>query len=127
MNYLAIDYGDKYIGLAVATGPLAEPIATIKIDGALTTIMELAGQYAVDTIVIGISEGAMAKKTRDFAKKLETLTPIPIDFHDETLTSQETRLQIAQMGMKKSRRESKIDHLVAAAILQDYLDSKSFE
>jgi putative holliday junction resolvase len=123
MNYLCLDYGDKHVGLAFSSGQLAEPLFTIPTAKALPVILDLIDQYAVESIVIGLSEGKMADQTRAFAQKLQTLTPLPIDFHDETLTSQETRQKAAQMGMKKSRREGKIDHLVAAAILDDYLDS----
>jgi putative Holliday junction resolvase len=123
MNYLCLDYGEKNIGIAFSTGTLAEPLVTIDTATAIPTIVDLLGQYAINTIVIGISENIMADKTRAFARKLQAETDLPIDFHDETLTSQETRLKVAQMGMKRSRREGKIDHLVAAAILEDYLDS----
>ena len=124
MNYLCIDYGDQYLGLAVAQGPLAEPLATIPMTHALEKITTLIDQYAIDAVILGLSEGKMAERTQAFADKLKSVTDLPIDFQDETLSSQETRERAAKMGMKKSRRESKIDHLVAAAILQDYLDSQ---
>lgn len=125
MTYLSIDYGEQYIGLAVAAGPLAEPLLTVKKDQALAVISQLIDQHAVGTLIIGLSEGQMANKTRAFANELEATFNLPIIFQDETLTSQETRLKAAQMGMKKTKREGKIDHLVATAILQDYLDSHS--
>ncbi len=123
MNYLSIDYGDKYIGLAIAVGPLAEPFMTVKKDQAFKTISQVIAQHAIDVIVIGLSEGQMAQKTKAFGTEIKTTFNLPVVYHDETLTSQETRQQMAKIGMKRSRRHGKLDHLVAAAILQDYLDS----
>lgn len=123
MNFLGIDYGEQSIGLAVASGPLAEPLLTVKKNQALSAISQLIDQHSVGTLILGLSEGQMADKTRAFGTLLETTFNLPVIYHDETLSSQEVRVAAAKMGMKKTKREGKIDHLVAAAILQDYLDS----
>lgn len=122
-HILCIDYGDKHCGLAIATTSLAEPIETVSIDKALAKIKALISAYHIEELVFGLSEGKMAEKTRQFAATIGAETKLPIKFHDETLTSYDTRRRIAQAGAKKSKREQKIDHLVAAAILEDYLDS----
>ena len=70
-----------------------------------------------------MSEGKMAFKIIQFSKLLKQQLNVPTEFHDETLSSFETRKKLAQAGAKKKKRESKIDHFVAAAILDDYLDS----
>jgi putative holliday junction resolvase len=123
MNYLCLDYGEQHVGLAYSAGFLAEPLSTVATHQAIPFIKSIINTYAIDKIIIGLSEGIMAQKTQAFATKLSQVTHLPIVFQDETLTSQETRLRVARMGMKKSRREAKIDHLVAAAILEDYLES----
>lgn len=123
MNILGIDYGTKHVGLAVATGPLAEPVATVSIDKSIDTINQLIREHQIGQIIIGISENQMAEETKNFADQVRQSTNIDIIFHDETLSSQEMRQKVATAKMKKSKREAKIDHLVAAAILQDYIDS----
>jgi putative transcription antitermination factor YqgF len=122
MNYLCVDYGLKHVGLAIATTPLAEPIATVPASQAVDRIAQLITDHQITQLVIGLSENQMAEKTRAFAGELARIFNLPVNFHDETLSSQETRQKMAQSGLKKSKREQKIDHLVAAAIIQDYLD-----
>ena len=119
---LGLDYGQKHLGVALALGPLAEPLQLLPTASAFPQI-QLIHQYQVDAIVIGLSEGQMAHTTHRFGQELQQATGLPVYYQDETLSSQETRLKLAQSGQKKSIREGKIDHLVAAAILQDYLDS----
>jgi putative holliday junction resolvase len=123
-SYLAIDYGQVHLGLAIATTELAEPFKVISRKGAIETIKKLTDTLAITDIIIGLSEGAMAAETKAFGQELAKATGLPLHFHDETLSSQETRLLAARAGMKKSRRQGKIDHLVAAHILQDFLDSR---
>jgi putative transcription antitermination factor YqgF len=124
MNYLCLDYGEQHTGLAYSQGFLAEPLYTLPTSLLLTKITSIIADFKIETLVIGLSENLIGEKTKVFAKKIETLTGLPVIFHDETLSSQDTRRNMAQMGMKKKRREGKIDHLVAAAILDDYLDSQ---
>ena len=123
-NYLCLDYGEKHIGVAVATTFVAEPLEVIPTSQAINRIEQLIAQHSITNILLGLSESLMADRTKIFAKKLEARFHLPIHFHDETLTSQDTRRQMAQEGAKRKIRQAKIDHYVAAAILQDYLDSK---
>lgn len=123
MTHLCIDYGLAHCGLALGVEGIAEPLETVPTAQVLKRMEELAKRHQPRLIVIGISEGDMAEKTKRFAEALKELLKIPIAFQDETLTSQEVRQQMARSGMKRSRREAKIDHLVAARILQDYLDT----
>ena len=124
MNHLlGIDYGTKHLGLAIATGPLAEPVATVPTGQSFDRIKQLIAEHQIDQIVIGISENQMADETKAFAESVKQSTKLPTVLHDETLSSLETRQKIAAANIKKSKREAKIDHLVAASILQDYIDS----
>lgn len=123
MNLLGLDYGDKHIGAAIATTFIAEALEIIPSHKAINRISQLIQQYKIDAIVLGISENQMGDKIKEFARKLSDTFNLPIHFQDETLSSQDTRRQMAIQGIKKSIREAKTDHYVAAAILQDYLDS----
>ena len=124
-HLLCIDYGDKHIGLAVATTLIAEPVATVLKPESLDHIQKLINEYNIRALVVGISEGQMAKKTREYAHELNQNFDLPIYFQDETLSSLETRKKMAQAQKKKSKRESKIDHYVATGILQDFIDEHS--
>jgi len=75
-----------------------------------------------EEIVIGVSEGEMAKETREFGRLIKKETKLPVIFWDETLTTQEAVRKMVEGGVAKERRK-KMDHAAAAAlILQSYLD-----
>jgi putative holliday junction resolvase len=123
MNLLGIDYGEKHIGIAVATTFVAEALEVVPTHRVFDRISQLITEHKIDAIVVGISENQMGDKIKDFARSVSDRFHLPIHFQDETLSSQETRQQMAIKGVKKSIREAKTDHYVAAAILQDYIDS----
>ena len=120
---LAIDYGMKNVGIAMATSSIAEPLEVIKMETALEKIASIIDEKRITLVLMGISEGKMAVLTRDFAKKIQLRTRVEVKFWDETLSSQETRKLTAAALMKRKKREGKQDHFVAARILQDYLDT----
>ncbi|PWU23308.1 Holliday junction resolvase RuvX [Candidatus Cerribacteria bacterium 'Amazon FNV 2010 28 9'] len=131
MNILCLDYGTKRIGVAVAISPLAEPLGIIPnsknpklsdivTDQALAHIEKLVTEYAIEKIVVGISEGEMAEKSRSFIERLKRKVNLPIDEVDETLSS--VRAGEGMRHMKKAKREGNRDHLAAAIMLQEYLD-----
>lgn len=130
MNVLCLDYGTKRIGVAVATSPLAEPLGIIPnsknprltdvvTDQALAQIEKLLTEFKIEKILVGISEGAMADKTRDFISRLKVRTSLPIEEVDETLTSFEAS-RMLKKKVAKSHQDK--DHLAAAVMLQDYID-----
>jgi len=125
MALIGIDYGDKHCGLALGQSSFAAPLETVLTSSAIGFIRTLLSQYQVEAFVLGLSEGVMAGKTQAFGKLLENTFHLPVFYQDETLSSQETRLHLARHGTKKSKREQKIDHIVAANILQEYLNDHS--
>lgn len=123
MKYLAIDFGLKHLGLAVADGPLAEPLWEKNNNKTIIQyLINLIKTEKVDIIIIGLSEGKMAETTKVFAEKLKTLTDLPIFFQDETLSSVEAKQKLIEAHASQSKRRQ--DHSAAAAlILQNYLDT----
>ena len=124
MKYLGIDFGLKHVGLAVAEGPLAEPLGEKKYsqqEKLFNYLNSIIIKQQIDKIVIGLPEGRLADTVKNFADQLKQLTNLPIFFQDETLSTQEAKLKlIAAHAPQKKRR---FDHSAAAAlILQDYLD-----
>lgn len=134
-SLLAIDYGTKRIGLAVNQLSLAEPLLVLSPpDGgvidhkwAIQEIKKICQERKVERVILGLSENGMAERTKGFGRQLQTETGLPIDYFDETLSSQIVEKKIRESGMKQSRRRSEpIDHYAAAEILQGWLDTKGF-
>jgi putative transcription antitermination factor YqgF len=118
---LGIDYGTTRIGLAIAKGPLAEPLTIINNDDqTLINLAEILEHEQVNQIVVGLSENQMAAKTKAFVETLKTITSVPIEFIDETLSSYEMHRKLIEV--KRSVKQGPIDHFVAAQLLQEWLD-----
>ena len=124
---MGIDYGRKKIGLAIAEGPLAEPYAVIRYENEEVLskkIRKIIKKEGVERIIVGISEGEMARETRLFGESLERELDIPLEFFDETLTSMDaTRLSV-EAGIKRRKRKEFEDAYAAAIMLQSHLDRK---
>ena len=135
MRILAVDHGEKRIGLAISdlTGTIANPIKVIKhvsriIDAA--QVAEIAGQNQVELIVIGQSFGEegqpnlAGRRAARFAEALKTQTQIPIVMWDESFSTQSAQAARLEMGASRKKRGGHLDELAATVILQSYLDSK---
>ncbi|MEA2056974.1 MAG: Holliday junction resolvase RuvX [Patescibacteria group bacterium] len=119
---LAIDYGLKRVGLAVSRVNLAEPLQVLINDrNLLKNIKDLCNELQVEMIVVGLSEGEMARQTTQFAKQLKAEAGLPIEFMDETLSTQEARQKLNKAKIKQKKKRGPIDHFVAASFLQEWL------
>lgn len=129
MRILAIDYGRKKIGLAVGDTETksAEPLKILRyqdIKRLSEEIKKITQNLKVEKVVVGISEGEMARETRKFGEMLREKLKIPVTFQDETLTTQEAQELSIKAGIKRKKRRMLEDAYSAALILQAYLDAK---
>lgn len=129
MRILGIDYGRKKIGLAVGDTEtrLAEPHSVIRFNTAgerFEKVNQVVQVEQVEQVVVGVSEGKMAQETKKFGEKLKKKLKIPVNFQDETLTTQEAQELSIKAGIKRNKRRMLEDAYSAALILQAYLDAK---
>ena len=135
MRILAVDHGEKRIGLALSdpTRTIASPLKVVEhvsrmIDAA--QVAELAGQHDVSLIVIGQSydeEGKpnpAGRRAGRFAEELKNQTNIPIEMWDESFSTQIARAARIELGVSRKKRAGHQDEFAAVVILQSYLESK---
>ena len=124
MKYLGIDFGLRHVGLALADGPLAEPLGEKKYfeSGKIFNYLKrVCDEQSIDKIVIGLPEGKLAETVKKFGRELEKFTGKKVFYHDETLSSQEAKSKLIAAGAPQKKR--RLDHRAAAAlILQEFLD-----
>ena len=136
MRFLAVDHGEKRIGLAISdlTGTIANPLTVIKhisrpIDAA--QVATIAAEREADFIVIGQSfdeEGKpnlAGRRAARFAEALRTQTDLQIELWDESFSTQDARAARIQMGASRKKRAGHLDQIAATIILQSYLDAQS--
>ena len=112
MNYLGLDYGDKHIGVAIATSPLADPLATYDTKDILRKMPELIKNHDIHKIIIGNCPEDFLNKIKELGREVILV--------DETLTTVDATK--ALFHTTKSRRKAQIHAVSAAIILQSYLD-----
>lgn len=112
MNILGLDYGEKHIGVALAEGPLAAPLTTLKTETAAVQINELINKWQISKLIIGDCP-------KEFLEKLKTLGVTVIQT-DETLSSHDARMSL--LHTTQTRRKEKEHTAAAAIILQTWLD-----
>jgi putative Holliday junction resolvase len=135
MRILAVDHGQKRIGLALSdeTGTLARPLVVIPhvsrvVDAA--QVAERAAAHDAAIIVVGVSydeDGRLNTAGRSaarFAEALDQQTELTVVLWDESLTTQDARAARLTMGGSRKKRGGHIDDVAAAVLLQNYLDSQ---
>jgi putative Holliday junction resolvase len=133
VRILALDVGDKRIGIAVSdsTCTIAIGLTTIerKSENFLEKLKALMQEYNVGEIIVGIplkingTEGAQAKNVREFEKQIKKQLGIPIKEWDERLTSLQAEKTLISGDVRRVKRKSIVDQVAAVLILQSYLDN----
>ena len=131
-NYLALDIGDKRVGIAIANNvaKLANPLTTIyRSDNFINDIQKLVDENEVSVVIIGLprslngNETSQTKLTREIAADIKDLIKLPIYFIDEALSS--VRAEEALKLKNKSYQKEDVDALAASYILEDFLTTNS--
>jgi putative Holliday junction resolvase len=129
---LAIDYGEKRIGIAI-TDPLnifAYPLTTfINNPDFLHKLKPVLEQYKVAKILIGNpvkengSESRIFNMIINLKNEIEAVFNITVEIIDERYSSEIARQRIIESvkSKKKRRNKSLVDKNAAAVILEDYL------
>ncbi len=130
---LGLDFGLRRIGVALSdpSDTLASAVGTHQADGSLFAYLdELIAGKGVTGIVVGLpitaagTEGEMARRVRDFARKLEQHTGLSVTLVDERFSSQEAARWLHQGG-RRGRPKGAVDAVAAEIILQQFLDERS--
>ena len=136
MRVMALDVGDKTIGVAVSDALLltaqARPTLRRKnLKSDLEALRSIAAENEVHEIVVGQplhmdgKPSAQSEKVARFSEELRKVVDVPIVFWDERLTSFEAENHLEQMGMNWRKRRDHVDKIAAMIILQNYLDSRA--
>jgi len=140
MKYLAIDYGQKKIGLAISdsSGTVAMPYAIVSNSrNFIQELEEIIKKEQIDEIVFGESkdfknqDNYINTEIKKVAKKVQQDLKIQVHFINEVFTSMQakwgTEKQIRRSHKKsrKSGAEKRIDDKAAMMILQTFLSKRN--
>ncbi len=137
---MALDVGDKTIGVAVSDALLitAQGITTIERVGIkkdTTKVMEMIKEHNCDTVVIGLpkkldgTDSIQTEKVYEFKDRLENklrssgMADIKLVYQDERLTTVMAEKVLIDADVSRKKRKQVIDKQAAVIILQSYLDT----
>ncbi|MFG6564857.1 Holliday junction resolvase RuvX [Sulfitobacter sp. 1A13421] len=130
---IGLDLGEKTIGVAVSDSfqSVATPLETVRrkkfgVDAARLT--EIIAERRIGGLVLGLprnmdgTEGPRCQSTRAFARNFDRLSPLPITYWDERLSTVAAERALLEADTTRKRRAEVIDHVAAGYILQGLLD-----
>ena len=134
MRILALDVGEKRIGVAVSdpTGILASPVAVLQRTGLkrdLDELLRLVREHEAERILVGmpVSLDGVAREqaqlVQRFCDQLADLAPVPVVTWDERLSTVEAERRMREAGASAEKRRAQRDAVAAAILLQSYLES----
>lgn len=129
LRWLGVDPGAARVGLAISDpdGTYAIPLEVVSLSAAFPAIRAIVEREGIGGIVLGIArlpsgdEGESAQLSRRLGARLARLG-LPIEYEDETLTSQQAEAMTRSAGASRRRPA---DDMAASLILQQFLDRRA--
>ena len=133
MRILAIDPGEKRIGLALSDPGriIASSYGVIihkSFEDDILSINNIILQNEVSLVVIGQAYNedgdatSSSRRALKFGEGLKSRFQIKVVYYDESGTTQEAKEAALLMGLNKKNRRGHLDNLAATILLQRYLD-----
>jgi putative Holliday junction resolvase len=142
MRVVALDLGSRRIGVAVcdAGGILATPYSTIERSGDVrldrARVAAVVAEVEAGLVLVGLPlsmdgrVGPAAAAALEEAEALRAVLGVPVETHDERLTSVTANRTLAAAGVTgrrrrdAARRSGAVDQTAAAVMLQSWLDGR---
>jgi putative Holliday junction resolvase len=131
---LGLDLGDARVGVAISDPErrVAVPHGTIRTGqppGELKAVAALVGELDVTAVVVGHprsmsgASGPRAQQAEAFAEALRAIVGVPVELHDERLSTAEAERSLREAGVSGRRRRKVVDESAATVILGAWLDA----
>jgi putative Holliday junction resolvase len=135
VRILALDVGEKRIGLAVSdplgiTAQGLEVLTRRDPETDLARLIEVARQWGVQEIVLGLPRhmdgrpGKAVPEILELGRRLKEALGVQVATLDERLTTAQAERVLLQADLSRRRRRQVVDRLAAVLILQGYLDQR---
>ena len=133
MRVLALDIGQKRVGIAVsdADGRIAFPLKVLPAAEVLQhakSFQRVLEDYEPDLLLVGKpltmsgDAGPQLARVEAAAGKIASNTGLPIEYMDERLTSSEAKRILHDQGIDERHARGKVDDIASSLFLQAYLD-----
>ena len=136
MRVLALDIGEKRVGVAYATTdfkvaiPL-EVVAASEVENRGPAFRRIMEDHEPDMILAGLplsmsgERGKQAKRVEAIAQAVASSYDLPLVFVDERLSSSQAKRILHEQGMTERQMRGKLDCVAASLFLQAWLDGQA--
>ncbi|MDP9420496.1 MAG: Holliday junction resolvase RuvX [Actinomycetota bacterium] len=136
MRVVGVDLGSRRIGVAVSdpSGTLATPYTVIRRgrdhvvdhEAIAAAVAETGAQLVVVGLPLALSGRVeiAARRVLDEVEELTAAVPVPVECHDERLTTASAERSLRSAGMDGVARRRVVDQVAAAVLLQSWLDGR---
>ena len=136
MRAVGIDLGEKRIGVAISDsgGSLATPYEVVTRTGSRDEdhrrIKAIVEEVEAEILVVGLplsldgTEGKAAQGARQEAEAIGQIVSVPIELHDERLTTVEAERILKEQGLGAAERRNVVDKVAAAILLQAWMEGR---
>ncbi|NOI68698.1 Holliday junction resolvase RuvX [Vibrio sp. 99-8-1] len=131
---MAFDYGTKSIGSAIGqeiTGT-ASPLKAFKANDGIPNWDDVGKQikeWQPDLIVVGLPADlygnaleSITPRAKKFANRLHGRFGLPVELHDERLSTSEAKAELFEMGGYKALTKGNVDCQSAVVILESWFE-----
>ncbi len=129
---LALDYGEKRIGLALSDPNriFAKPLCILFNKGfeqLISELQEIIAKHQVTLLIVGIPyaiDGSITAKTEECQSvldRLQEVLSIPVEGFDERYSTWEANEELKKMGYNWQQARKIKDAMAAAIFLKEYL------
>ncbi len=137
MRVVGLDLGSRRIGVAVSDsgGVLATPYSVIErsadVGADRVRIAEVVRDVGAEAVVVGLplsldgSRGPAATAAEAEVDALREVLDVPVEAHDERLSTVSAHRSLAASGLKGAARRKVVDQVAAAVVLQSWLDGRA--
>ena len=134
MRALALDIGEKRIGVAVSDplGAIATPVCVLPAAEVLANApswRRVLEDWEPDVLVcgrpltLGGDVGPQAASIEAKAREIAARCALPLEFYDERLSSAEAKRILHEQGLSERDMRGKVDMVAASLFLQSWLDA----
>jgi putative holliday junction resolvase len=132
---IGLDLGERRIGVALSdsAGTLATPYEVVTRSGDpsrdASRLAAIVDETGAEVVVVGLplsldgSHGPAAQRVEAEVAALRPRLGVPVELHDERLSTVEAERRLRAAGVKGRQRRHVVDQVAATVILQSWLDA----
>lgn len=123
MGIIALDLGDKKVGIAHENSGFCFPRAIIKRSEIISYLKKLERDYSYDTIVVGLPYDLYGKKLRQLEKTQKFIEKLCLIFPEKYIQGVDERFTTFE-AERVAEKWEQVDDISASIILESYLQNK---